>query len=84
MIDGYFYEEVDVPQLAERRGVAPSTVYSQKAKAQATLGGDDVFFYVLHSLNRVRDEARAKRLAEHCPNGVLPDGRRRVLIQNAA
>lgn len=84
VIDGYFYEELSVPELAEQRAVAPSTVYNQKAKAQSTLRRDDVFFSALYALNRVRDEARAKQLAKKYPDGRLPDGRRRVVIQNAA
>jgi hypothetical protein len=83
VIDGYFYEGVDVPELAERRAVATSTIYNQKAKAQSTLRRDD-FFSALYSLNRVRDEARARRLAKDCPDGMLPDGRRRIVVQNAA
>jgi hypothetical protein len=84
VIDGFFYAELTVSQLAERRTVAPSTIYNQKAKAQLTLGRDDVFFLALHALNRVRDEARARNFAKKYPDGRLPDGRRRVVIQSAA
>jgi RNA polymerase sigma factor (sigma-70 family) len=84
VIDGYFFKEIDVPQLAEERGVSSSTVYNQKAAAQATMHGDDVFFSALHALNRVRDRARAKHLAETYPDGVMPDGRRIVVIDSAA
>jgi DNA-directed RNA polymerase specialized sigma24 family protein len=84
VIDGFFYEEMTVQQLAERRAVATSTIYNQKAKAQSTLGRDDVFFSALHALNRVRDEARVKELANRFPDGRLPDGRRRVVIKSAA
>jgi hypothetical protein len=43
-----------------------------------------VFFSTLYSLQRVRDRARAQQLAATYPDGVLPDGRRLVLIDNAA
>lgn len=59
-------------------------MYNQKAKGQSTLRRDDVFFSALHALGRVRDEARARELARKYPDGRLPDGRRRVVIQNAA
>jgi DNA-directed RNA polymerase specialized sigma24 family protein len=50
VIDRYFFDEVDVPEIAARRAVAPSTVYNQKASAQTTLHDDDVFFSALYSL----------------------------------
>jgi RNA polymerase sigma factor (sigma-70 family) len=84
VLEGFFYEELSVEQLAERRAVARSTIYNQKAKGQSTLRRDDVFFSALHALGRVRDEARARELAKKYPGGRLPDGRRRVVIQNAA
>lgn len=84
VIDGYFFSGSEVPDLAARRKVSESTVYNQKARAQDTLKGDDVFFSTLYSLQRVRDRARAQQLAATYPDGVLPDGRRLVLIDNAA
>jgi DNA-directed RNA polymerase specialized sigma24 family protein len=84
VINGFFYEELSVPQPAERRAVATSTIDNQKAKAQSTLRRDDVFFSALYALSRVRDEARAKRLATRYPDGRLPDGCRRIVIQHAA
>ena len=80
VIDRYFYEDEDVPDIATRRGVSPSTIYNQKATAQKTLGADDVFFSALYSLQRVRDKVRAEQLAEAYPDGVMPDGRRIVVI----
>ncbi len=41
---------------------------------------DDVFFSALHGMSVVRDQARAQRLAETYPDGVMPDGRRIVVI----
>jgi hypothetical protein len=84
VIDRYFFDEVDVPEIAARRAVAPSTVYNQKASAQTTLHDDDVFFSALYSLRRVRDRARAEHLARAYPDGFLPDGRRIVIIDHAA
>lgn len=84
VIDGYFFREIEVPDLAEERGVSDSTIYNQKASAQNRMQADDVFFSALHSLHRVRDQARAKRIAETCPDGKMPDGRRRVVIESAA
>lgn len=84
VIHGYFFEEVEVPQLAASRRVTTSTIYNQKASAQKRLGQDEVFFSVLCALCRVRDKARAEHLAELYPDGVLPDGRRLVVIDQAA
>jgi RNA polymerase sigma factor (sigma-70 family) len=84
VIHGYFFEERDVPELAAARNVSESTIYNQKSVAQKTLHDDDVFFSVLFSLARVRDQARAKHLAAAYPDGVLPDGRRLVVIRDAA
>jgi DNA-directed RNA polymerase specialized sigma24 family protein len=80
VIDRYFYGEEDVPDIAAQRGVSPSTIYNQKATAQRSLGADDVFFSALYSLQRVRDKARAEKLADTYPDGVMPDGRRIVSI----
>jgi DNA-directed RNA polymerase specialized sigma24 family protein len=84
VVNGYFFDEIDVPELAARRNVSASTVYNQKASAQRTLHDDDVFFSALHGLRRVRDQARAHRLARSYPDGRLPDGRRIVCIDHAA
>jgi RNA polymerase sigma factor (sigma-70 family) len=84
VIDGYFFQELEVGEMAERRRVSTSTVYNQKAQAQSRLHDDDVFFSALHSVNRVRDEARARSVAAAYPSGRMPDGRRIVLIDAAA
>jgi Sigma-70, region 4 len=84
VIEGYFFKELDVPAIAEERGASKSTVYNQKAAAQSTMHADDVFFSALSSLNCVGDRARVLYLAEKYPDGVLPDGRRLVVIDNAA
>jgi DNA-directed RNA polymerase specialized sigma24 family protein len=84
VVNGYFFDDRSVPELAGIRDVSESTIYNHKAAAQNNLESDDVFFSALHSLQRVRDQARARHLAAAYPNGVLPDGRRLVVIQDAA
>lgn len=83
VITGYFFEEVDVPNLADRRKVAESTIYNHKSQAEKNLHADDLFFSALFSLGRVRDRARADRVAAKYPDGRLPDGRRIVSIEAA-
>ena len=84
IIGGYFFNDVKVPELAAQRKVSTSTVYNQKTGAQRKLHDDDVFFSALYSLSRVRDRVRADRLASTYPDGRLPDGRRIVIIEDAA
>lgn len=84
VVEGYFFEQVDVPGLAACREVSASTIYNQKAQAQKRLHDDDVFFSALCSLGRVRDRARAQHIAQRYPDGRRPDGRRIVVIDRAA
>jgi DNA-directed RNA polymerase specialized sigma24 family protein len=84
IIDGYFFNDVKVPELAAQRKVSTSTVYNQKTGAQKKLHDDPVFFSKLYSLQRVRDRVRAETLASTYPDGRLPDGRRIVIIEDAA
>jgi hypothetical protein len=79
VIEGYYYEDTDVPVLAERRGVSKSTIYNTKTQAEARLRADDGFFSALYQLGVVHDRARALALAAR-----LPDGRRVVVIEPAA
>jgi predicted DNA-binding protein YlxM (UPF0122 family) len=79
-INRYFFDDESVPDIAENRDVSPSTIYNHKAVAQKTMHTDDVFFSALHGMSVVRDRARAQRLAETYPDGVMPDGRRIVVI----
>jgi hypothetical protein len=67
VINGFFYEELSVPQPAERRAVATSTIYNQKAKAQSTLRRDDVFFSAL-----MRSTACATRRARSDSRRGIP------------
>jgi DNA-directed RNA polymerase specialized sigma24 family protein len=80
VVNRYFFECESVPDIAARRGVSSSTIYNHKAAAQKTLHADDVFFSALHGMKLVRDQVRAKWLAETYPDGVMPDGRRIVVI----
>jgi len=84
VINGYFFDEVEVPDLAQRRSVSKSTIYNQKSKAQCRLRDDDVFFMALSSLGCVRDAARTESIHAAYPDGRLPDGRRIVVIDQAA
>jgi hypothetical protein len=84
VIDGYFFEEASVDQLAARRNVSESTIYNHKALAQKRMHDDEAFFAALHRLGAVRDRARADAHARRCPDGRLPDGRRSVLIDDCA
>lgn len=84
VISQYYFREIGVSEIASDAGTAESTVYNQKAAAQRRLHDDDVFFFGLARLDRVRDQARAKALAARYPDGLLPDGRRIVSIDAAA
>jgi DNA-directed RNA polymerase specialized sigma24 family protein len=80
VINRYFFDEESVPDIAESRDASRSTIYNHKAVAQKAMHADDVFFSALHGMSIVRDRARAQRLAETYPDGVMPDGRRIVVI----
>ena len=84
VITGYFYKDLEVPEIAAHDGVSESTIYNHKAQAQKRLHDDDVFFNALHGLGILRGEARATEHAKRCPGGRLPDGRRSVLIDDRA
>lgn len=84
VIDGYYFRESPVVQIAARRGVSESTVYTQKRQAEQHLLDDDRFFHLLHGLGRVRDQARARLIEAKYPGGLRPDGRRHVVISDAA
>lgn len=84
VIDRYYYNEDEVPDIAARRGVSHSTIYNQKATAQKSLSADEVLYSALYALREVHDKVRVQRLAHEYTDGVLPDGRRLVLIEDAA
>jgi RNA polymerase sigma factor (sigma-70 family) len=84
VIDGEFYDGLKPAEIAEAQGVSRSTVYNSKAQALANLGSDDRFFIALHGMQFVRDSERAANLKERYPDGLMKDGRRRVVIAEAA
>lgn len=84
VIEGHYFDETPVADLASRRRVSPSTVYNQKNKAEKKLRADDPFFTALRALGQVRDAARAEQIRAAHPDGRLPDGRRIVLIDDKA
>lgn len=84
VIEHVFFAMGDPAELAAERNVATSTIYNHKAQALRNLHDDDVFFTGLYALRRVRDAARAQALRERYPDGILADGRRIVIIDQAA
>lgn len=84
VIEGHYFDETPVADLAVKRRVSPSTVYNQKNKAEKKLRADDPFFTALRALGQVRDAARAEQIRAAHPDGRLPDGRRIVLIDDKA
>lgn len=79
-IDAYFFDNLSLKEIAQRRGVAVSTVGNTKAKAESRLRGDDIFYCALDGLGRTRDLARRREIERRYPNGRLPDGKRIVWI----
>lgn len=84
VIEHLFFEGGKADELAARRNIAASTVYNHKSQALGNLHSDDIFFAGLSALGRVRDHVRARAVAERYPDGRLPDGRRIVVIDQAA
>ena len=84
VIRAYFFAGDSVDEIAARRRVSESTIYNTKSQAQRKLHDDECFFVALYNLGKVRDRARAKYIVERYPEGRLPDGRRVVVIDQAA
>jgi RNA polymerase sigma factor (sigma-70 family) len=84
VVEHYFYADIAVAQIADDRGVAASTIYNTKLRAQENLRDDDFFFVALYNLGKVRDRARAAEIARRYPDGRRPDGLRVVPISDAA
>ncbi len=84
VIDGLFFQNQTAEQLASGREVSRSTIYNNSAKAKKNMESDDCFFSALLRLGILRDQARAAEIAARYPSGRLPDGRRIVVIEQAA
>lgn len=84
VIDGLFFRDQTADQLALMRDVSRSTIYNHNAKAKTNMEKDDCFFTALFQLGILRDRTRAAEIAARYPNGRLPDGRRIVVIDQAA
>lgn len=79
-IEAYFYENLSLKEIAEQRGAAVSTIGNTKAKAEDKLRADDLFYFALDSLGRVRNDVRRREIEQRHPDGLLPDGRRIVWV----
>lgn len=84
VIDHLFFQDGAVDELANQRKISASTVYNHKAQALRNLHDDDTFFAALCSLGKVRDRARQRAVQQRYPTGRMPDGRRVVVISDAA
>jgi hypothetical protein len=84
VIDGLFFTDQTPDALALARDVERSTIYNHKANATKNMERDDCLFTALSQLGRLRDQTRIAEIAARYPNGVLPDGRRIVVIDEAA
>jgi DNA-directed RNA polymerase specialized sigma24 family protein len=84
VMEALYLREIDAATLAATRGVALSTIHNTSSKGRADLREDDSFFLRLHALGIVRGRARAQAIKTRYPDGLLPDGRRIVVIEDAA
>jgi DNA-directed RNA polymerase specialized sigma24 family protein len=84
VINDLFFQDCTPDQLALVRDVSRSTIYNNSAKAKKNMENDDCFFTALFQLGLLRDQARAAEIAARYPSGRRPDGRRIVLIDQAA
>ena len=84
VIEAHFYDDKPPEEIARERGVSRSTVYNTKAQALVALRSDDCFFAALCGLRVVRDKLRERELHARYPQGLLPDGRRIIWIDQAA
>jgi len=84
VIEALYLREIKAASLAATRNVALSTIHNHASQARENLRQDDTFFLRLHALGIVRDRARALDIERRYPGGRMPDGRRRVVIEEAA
>ncbi len=84
VIAGLFFENQKADELALALNVSRSTIYNNSAKAKKNMENDDCFFTALFRLGILRDQTRAAEISARYPSGRLPDGRRIVVIDQAA
>ena len=84
VIDALFFQSQTPDELALARNRSRSTIYNNEAKAEKNMERDDCFFTALFQLGILRDRTRAAAIAARYPGGRLPDGRRIVIIDQAA
>jgi len=84
VINGLFFQDQDATQLGLARDVSRSTIYNNSAKAKRNMEKDDCFYIALFQLGILRDQTRAAEISARYPSGRLPDGRRIVVIDQAA
>lgn len=84
VMDGLFFQEHTPEHLAQLRGCARSTIDNNKAKAARNMERDDCFFAALFRLGILRDQTRAAEIRRRYPDGRDANGRRIVLIDEAA
>ena len=73
-----------LPFLTQLPATARCRNLRRASSSTGPLRVSNIFFSALFTLGRVRDQARAKALAERYPDGVYRDGRRIVVIDAAA
>jgi len=80
-IEAHFYESLSLKEIAQRRGVAVSTVGNTKATAESRLRADDIFYCALDGLGRTRDMTRRHgRTPGRRPPGAPGGGPRGPLL----
>lgn len=84
IMEALYLREIDAASLATVRKVTLSTIHNHSSQGRANLRADDSFFMRLCALGIVRDRARRLDIERRYPTGVMPDGRRRVVIEEAA
>jgi len=84
VIEALYLREIKAASLAATRNLALSTIHNHSSQARENLRQDDTFFLRLHALGIVRDRARALDIERRYPGGRMPDGRRRVVIEEVA
>ncbi len=84
VVRSLYLDEIEAATLAGATGISRSTVHNHAAQGRANLRQDDRFFLRLHALGIVRDRARKAAVERRYAGGRMPDGRRRVVIEEEA